>query len=78
MMSKKKNDFDLEESMSRLQHIVESLESDDTKIQEAIKLYDESIELVSRCLLELSTVRSQIKELKEKADNTFNTINYDD
>jgi exodeoxyribonuclease VII small subunit len=77
-MNKKKTEFDLEESMFRLQSIVELLESDDTKVQDAIKLYEESIELVGRCLSELSTVRSQIKELKEKADNTFNAINYDD
>jgi exodeoxyribonuclease VII small subunit len=77
-MSKKKTDFDLEESMSRLQNIVELLESDETKVQDAIKLYEESIDLVHKCISELSTVRTQIKELKENAESTFNSINYDD
>jgi exodeoxyribonuclease VII small subunit len=66
-MTRKKNDFDLEESINRLQKIVELLESDETKVRDAVVLYEESIDLVHKCISELSTVRSHVKELKEKA-----------
>jgi exodeoxyribonuclease VII small subunit len=71
-MSKKKNDFDIEASMNRLQNIVELLESDETKLRDAVALYEESIDLVQKCISELSTVRSHIKELKDKAEFNLN------
>jgi exodeoxyribonuclease VII small subunit len=57
-----------EESISRLTQIVEALEHDGTALAEAMKLYEEGIELSQKCRHELESAEQRITELRARAE----------
>ena len=63
-----KNNF--EESMKRIETIIEKLENDELNLDESIKLYQEGIDLTSSCYNKLNEVEKQsIKILEESEIN---------
>jgi exodeoxyribonuclease VII small subunit len=60
-----------EESLNRLTEIVEALEHDGTALAEAMKLYEEGIELSQRCRRELEQAEQKITELRVRAEGDF-------
>ncbi len=66
-MSKKNNSF--EQSLSRLEEISSLLESDEIGLEEALKLYEEGINLSRGCLTSLKNAELKITELKKKVED---------
>lgn len=65
----KKKSF--EESLARLEEIVQALENTDTGLEESVKLYSEGVELAKQCSDMLGEAQQSVKMLKEQADGTF-------
>lgn len=57
-----------EESMSRLEEIVRTLESGSATLDESLKLYEEGIALVRTCSLKLDDAEKKIKLLNVIAE----------
>jgi exodeoxyribonuclease VII small subunit len=67
MKSKSANSF--EKNIERLEKISELLESDTVGLEEAIKYYEEGIELSKTCLKTLNEAELKVTELKKKLDS---------
>jgi exodeoxyribonuclease VII small subunit len=73
MPSSKKEDFksSLENSIKRLEKIVESLEGGSVPLEEAIKMYEEGVELSRSCIEKLTQAELKLKKLTKKIDDSF-------
>lgn len=67
-MAKKSGKKKFENKLNRLEEISALLEGEDIGIEEAIKLYEEGIELSKECLNTLKDSELKITELKKKLD----------
>ena len=56
-----------EQSLSRLEKIVDSLEQGEVPLENAISLYEEGIELSKQCMETLSKAELKIKKLTKDA-----------
>lgn len=65
-MKAKKTYKDFESAMERLQEVTSQLESGEVKLEEAIDLYTEGIEIARDCDLKLSEAEKKIKIIMEK------------
>ena len=61
MVSKKTKTF--EESMSRLEEIVDLLQANEQPLDETIKLFEEGLELVKDCEDKLKAFEARVEEL---------------
>lgn len=69
-----KKSVSIEESLDRLEQIVESLESDQTRLAEAVKLYEEGVKLADTCRKELEEAELKVTQLiGDRADNVRET-----
>jgi exodeoxyribonuclease VII small subunit len=75
-MAKQKT-MGIEAALQRLQEIVQTLDSDDTALEESMKLYEEGILIVESCVKNLSEARTRVKELRERADGVFEKLDFD-
>ena len=57
-----------EESLARLEEIVEKLEAGDTELEAALALFEEGISLSRRCNLKLAAVEQRLEVLVRQAD----------
>ena len=67
-MSKKKKTF--EESMTRLEQIVRSMERGDVALEESLKLFQEGTELVHSCQKLLDDAQMQVKMIMTAPDGS--------
>lgn len=65
-MAEKVKYKDYESAMERLEEITEALESGEVKLEEAIKLYTEGLEIARFCDGKLSDAEEKIKIIAEK------------
>jgi exodeoxyribonuclease VII small subunit len=65
-MTAKKKYADYESAMNRLQEITEALESGDTKLEQAIDLYTEGLEIARFCEQKLGEAEQKIKVILDK------------
>jgi exodeoxyribonuclease VII small subunit len=65
-MGKKTEKNSFESKLTRLEEISTLLESDDIGLEEAIRLYEEGIELSKNCISTLSEAELKVTELKKK------------
>jgi exodeoxyribonuclease VII small subunit len=63
-----------EDSLRRLQRIIEALEEGDLPIDDAVTLYEEGMRLVGVCNQRLDTVDLRITQLSQNADGTFGRV----
>ncbi len=63
-----KNEMNFEEAFKKLSEIVEKLENEDIKLEEAMKLYEEGVGLVRMCQSRLENAERRIKTLSGKSD----------
>ena len=68
-MAAKKKGF--EESMTRLEEIVDELENEDFSLDESIKKFEEGLELGKKCRVLLEKADAKIKILVEGEDGTL-------
>ena len=62
MAKDKQHNF--EETLKKLESIVEQLESGDVDLEKSVKLYDEGMKLKKICEEKLKNVEMQIKKIK--------------
>ncbi len=64
---KAKQESTFEDSYSRLEGILEKLESDDCSLEETIKLYEEGLALTRFCYDKLNNAELRIKEISRNS-----------
>jgi len=67
----------IESSLQRLQEIVQKLDSDETLLEDSLKMYEEGIQIVESCVKDLSEARSKVKELRKRADGVFELLDFE-
>ena len=60
---KTKEDLGFEQSLERLEIIVEKLESGELALDESLKLFKEGVELSKYCSSKLSTAQQEVKKV---------------
>ncbi len=68
----KKKDESFEQLLKRLDEISQLLESEDTGLEESIKLYEEGIKLSEKCYSILKEAELKVTELKTRFDESVN------
>ncbi|HTR80700.1 MAG TPA: exodeoxyribonuclease VII small subunit [Bacteroidota bacterium] len=63
-----------EQSLARLEKIVDSLEQGDVPLENAIALYEEGIELSKECMETLSKAELKIKKLNKNMSNKIELV----
>lgn len=66
---KDKNPEDFEEAMLRLEEIVEKIENDEVKLDEALDKYQEGMKLIKFCQDKLKYVEQKIKIFDTESDS---------
>ncbi|MBR1442140.1 MAG: exodeoxyribonuclease VII small subunit [Firmicutes bacterium] len=74
-MAKKKS---FEQSLERLEEIVENMEKNEMSLDESVKLYKEGIELYTRCAENLGKLEQEVIMLKKTAEGDFEEKDFDD
>lgn len=76
MIKAKRNSF--EDSLNRLQAIVDEMDAEHTTLEKTLTLYEEGLTLLQECAEQLNGARKRLLELKERADNTFLLLETED
>jgi len=63
--------MNFEESLDRLEEIVQELDGDDVELARALELFEEGVERLRAASTELARAESQLKLLVESADGTL-------
>ncbi len=66
-----------EQSLTRLEKIVDSLEQGDVPLENAIALYEEGIELSKECMATLSKAELKIKKLNKDTSNKIELVDFE-
>lgn len=69
--STKKKEAQFEKSLERLEEIVETLENGDAPLSDAVRLYEEGINLSKECLKQLNDVELKLKKISKELDGSF-------
>ncbi len=67
---KTKSESTFEDSFTRLEKILEQLESDECTLEDTIKLYEEGLGLTKVCYDKLNNAELRIKEINKAAKTT--------
>lgn len=71
MSARKTSKGSFEDSLNRLEKIVESLEQGQVPLDEALNLYEEGIQLSKACAEKLKAAEIRIKKLAKNTDGQF-------
>jgi exodeoxyribonuclease VII small subunit len=72
----RKTEKTFEESFSRLEKILERLESEDISLDETLKLYEEGLTLTKVCYDKLTNAELRIKEINKNIKGDFEIKDY--
>jgi exodeoxyribonuclease VII small subunit len=72
----KKSEKSFEENFSRLEKILEKLESEDVTLEETIKLYEEGLTLTKLCYDRLNDAELRIKEINKSLKGNIEIKDY--
>lgn len=75
--SKKESKRTFEESIRRLEQIVGDLEQGDVPLDDALKMYEEGIELSKACVEKLTQSEFRLKKLSKDIEGSFHLIEAD-
>ena len=70
-MSKKKNEISFEESLERLENLVNKMESGDATLEQSLVWFEEGMDLIKLCQVQLNNAEQKVQELVKKADGKF-------
>jgi exodeoxyribonuclease VII small subunit len=75
MTSKKKNNEDIsfEDSLKKLEEIVEELEKGELNLDEALKLYEEGMHFSDQCLEKLNESKQKVEKLTREGEKKYHT-----
>ncbi len=76
--TKKENKQSFEQSLKRLEEIVEQLEQGDVPLDDALKMYEEGIELSKACVEKLTQAELHLKKLAKDMQGNFRVIEDDE
>lgn len=62
-----------EESLKKLETIVEQLEKGDLALEDSLKLFEQGVDLSAVCKKELDEAESKVQTLIKKRDGSFKT-----
>jgi exodeoxyribonuclease VII small subunit len=62
-----------EDSLKKLEGIVEQMEKGDLSLEESIKLFEEGVALSSACKKELDAAEGKVEMLIKQRDSSFRT-----
>lgn len=72
----KKSSASFESSIDRLHNIVRELDAEETPLDDSMKLYAEGIEIVEKCVKDLSEAQLRITELRKRSDGVFEQLDF--
>ena len=75
-MKQKKSEKSFETAFSRLEKILELLESEDVSLDETLKLYEEGLTLTRLCYDKLASAELRIKEINKTLKGDFEVKDY--
>ena len=75
-MKQKKSEKSFESSYTRLEKILEKLESEDVTLEETIKLYEEGLSLTKFCYEKLNNAELRIKEINKSTKGNLEVKEY--
>jgi exodeoxyribonuclease VII small subunit len=75
-LARKKAENTFENSFTRLEQILEKLESENVSLEETIELYEEGLKLTKFCYDKLSKAELRIKEITNSANGDLEIKNY--
>lgn len=61
--------FQLEEAFEKLEKTVEALEREDISLEESFRIYQEGMELLKKCNLEIDQVEKKVLVLNEDGES---------
>ena len=70
-MSKKKNEISFEESLKRLENLVNKMESGDATLEQSLVWFEEGMDLIKSCEVQLNNAEQKVQELVKKTDGKF-------
>lgn len=76
-MPKAKKNTTLESQLKRLEEIVESLEQGELTLDDAIKMYEEGIQISKSCMEKLSKTELTLKRLSKTIQGNFELFDED-
>ena len=68
---KEKDGRSFEESLKRLEEIVDTLEAGDTALEESIKLYEEGMTIAKSCMTQLNEAKLRLKKIQKNFGGTI-------
>jgi exodeoxyribonuclease VII small subunit len=71
MTAKKAAKYSLEQSLKRLEEIVDRMEGGETSLDEAVELYEEGITIARECAEKLKVAELKIKKLSKDIEGRF-------
>jgi exodeoxyribonuclease VII small subunit len=77
-MAKKDSKHSFEQSLSRLEKIVESLEQGEVTLEDSLKMYEEGIQLSKECLETLSIAELKIKKLTKDLNGKIQLTDFEE
>ena len=66
----------IEESLNRLEEIVESLESEEINLSDAVSLYEEGMKIAQKCRNELEKAELKVTELQEEDKGRMSEVDF--
>jgi|GEM_PF-32999 len=72
-MGKRKSEG-FEESLKRLNIILDALDDESTTLKQSVALYEEALALIERCASELRDAQGRLKELRRRADGVLELL----
>lgn len=82
MMSSSKKEKEhkhtFEQSLKRLEHIVEELEQGDVPLDDALEMYEEGIQLSRACVEKLTQSELRLKKLSKDMQGSFHLVEDDE
>lgn len=70
---KDKKDISFEDSLKKLEEIVEELEKGEISLDDALKLYEEGMEFSDKCMEKLNESKQKVEKLTREENNKFST-----
>jgi exodeoxyribonuclease VII small subunit len=70
---KKDEDISFEDSLQKLEEIVEELEKGELNLDEALKLYEEGMHFSDQCLDKLNESKQKVEKLTKEGDKKYRT-----
>ena len=69
-MEKAEKKISYEDNVNRLEEILDKMESNDTPLEQNLKLYEEGMKIIKLCQTELSNAEIRVEKLVQ--DNSYN------